>query len=170
MLGGAAIALRAGPKTPPALLRAVNDLDLAVAEGEGRRAGEVLLSSGLLALSERLQLAVVIVQNPDRRGEAQLDRAMCDGQGVLGVGNAAAEDRIDVHLKFGMLSQQLKLLVQNFQALLRNVVGLYVVDADLQVFEAGAVQAFDAVGHQQIAIGDHPGHDSVFSNPRDDGV
>ena len=53
VLGGGAIALRAAPQTPPALLRAVNDLDLAVAEGEGRRAGEVLLAGGLLALSER---------------------------------------------------------------------------------------------------------------------
>jgi hypothetical protein len=53
VLGGAAVALRAGPQTPPALLRAVNDLDLAVAEGEGRRAGEVLLDGGLVALSER---------------------------------------------------------------------------------------------------------------------
>jgi hypothetical protein len=53
LLGGAAIALRAGPQTPPALLRAVNDLDIAVAEGEGHRAGEVLLSGDLVALSER---------------------------------------------------------------------------------------------------------------------
>jgi hypothetical protein len=53
VLGGVAVALRASPQTPPALLRSVNDLDLAVPEGEGRRAGEVLLSSGLVALSER---------------------------------------------------------------------------------------------------------------------
>lgn len=53
VLGGAAVALRAGPRTPPALLRPVNDLDLAVAEGEGRRVGEVLLSGGMVALSER---------------------------------------------------------------------------------------------------------------------
>src|ERR1700691_3162158 len=53
VLGGVAIALRATPQTPSALLRASNDLDLAVEEGAGRRAGEVLLSSGLVALSER---------------------------------------------------------------------------------------------------------------------
>ncbi len=53
VLGGVAIALRADPQTPFALLRAANDLDLAVLEGEGRRAGEVLLDSGLVALSER---------------------------------------------------------------------------------------------------------------------
>jgi hypothetical protein len=53
VLGGVAIALRAGPQTPPSLLRASNDLDLAVEEGQGHRAGEVLLSNGLVALSER---------------------------------------------------------------------------------------------------------------------
>src|SRR5580692_5964995 len=52
-LGGVAVALRAAAQTPSVLLRAVNDVDLAVAEGEGRRAGEVLLASGLVALSER---------------------------------------------------------------------------------------------------------------------
>ncbi|HEY2767519.1 MAG TPA: hypothetical protein VGI76_04640 [Solirubrobacteraceae bacterium] len=53
VLGGVAIALRAGPDTPHELRRAVNDLDLVVAEGEGRRAGELLKDHGLLALSER---------------------------------------------------------------------------------------------------------------------
>jgi hypothetical protein len=53
VLGGVAVALRAGSQTPPALLRTVNDLDLAVAEGEGRRVGEVLREAGLVALSER---------------------------------------------------------------------------------------------------------------------
>jgi hypothetical protein len=53
VLGGVAIALRAGPQTPPALLRASNDLDLAVEEGAGRRAGEILSGGGLVAPSER---------------------------------------------------------------------------------------------------------------------
>ncbi len=53
VLGGVAIALRASSQTPRALLRASNDLDLAVGEGEGRRAGEILLSGGLTPLSAR---------------------------------------------------------------------------------------------------------------------
>lgn len=53
VLGGVAIALRADPSTPASLLRSSNDLDLAVEEGAGRRAGEVLLSGGLVAVSER---------------------------------------------------------------------------------------------------------------------
>lgn len=53
VLGGVAIALRAGPDTPHELRRPVNDLDLVVAEGEGRRTGELLKDHGLVALSER---------------------------------------------------------------------------------------------------------------------
>jgi hypothetical protein len=53
VLGGVAVALRADPQTPSALLRAGNDLDFAVAEGEGRRTAEVLLAGGMEALSER---------------------------------------------------------------------------------------------------------------------
>ncbi len=53
VLGGAAIALRAAPRTPPALRRECNDLDLAVEEGAGRRADAILRGAGLRALSER---------------------------------------------------------------------------------------------------------------------
>ncbi len=55
-LGGAAIALRAAPQTPPALLRECRDLDLAVEEGAGRRADELLRDAGLRALSERFNV------------------------------------------------------------------------------------------------------------------
>jgi len=95
---------------------------------------------------------------------------MSDGQSVLRIANAASEDRIDVHLKFGVLGQEFELLIQNSQALLRNIVGLDIVDADLQIFEPGAIQALDAVGNEQIPIGDHPGDDSILPDSGDDGV
>jgi hypothetical protein len=53
VLGGVAVALRTNAQTPQALRRPSNDLDLAVEEGQGRRADEVLRASGLTALSER---------------------------------------------------------------------------------------------------------------------
>jgi hypothetical protein len=53
VLGGAAIALRTVPGTPPALRRECNDIDLAVEEGAGRRTGEILREAGLRPLSER---------------------------------------------------------------------------------------------------------------------
>jgi hypothetical protein len=85
VLGGVAIALRASPQTPSALLRASNDLDLAVGEGEGRRAGEVLLSGGLVALSERFNTLhghrrLVFVDAGDREAKVDVfvgDLEMC---------------------------------------------------------------------------------------------
>ena len=41
--------------------------------------------------------------------------------------------------------QPLQLAVQHLQALFRDVVGLNVIDADLQVIEAGAVERPDSV-------------------------
>ncbi len=48
--------------------------------------------------------------------------------------------------------------------------GMRVVDADLQIFEAGAIQPLDALRHQQVTVGDHPGDDAVFADAPDDGV
>ena len=66
-----------------------------------------------------------------------------------------------------MLGQNLKLLVQHLEALLRNVVGHDVVDADLHVIEAGVVQLLDALRGQQIAVGDHSGDDAATAHVRD---
>ena len=95
---------------------------------------------------------------------------MGDGESVFGIADAAAENRIDVHVKFGVLGEQREFLVENFQALFRDVVRHHVIDADLQVFEAGAIEAFDAIGDQQVAVGNQPGHHSVVADARDDGV
>ncbi len=71
-------------------------------------------------------------------------------------------------MKFGVLGQHLELLVQHLQALLRDVVRLHVVDRNLHVIQAGAVQALDAVGHQQVAVGDHAGDDAAAAHGGDD--
>ena len=111
--------------------------------------------------AERLELAVAVVDDADGGGEAEFDGAMGDGERVLGMVDAAAEHGIDIDVKFGVLGKELELLVEHFEAFLRDFVGLGVVDADLQVFKAGAIEALDAVGHQQIAVGDHAGDDAV---------
>ena len=64
----------------------------------------------------------------------------------LRIVDAAAHHGIDIDVKFGVLGQQLQFLVEHLQALLRDVVGHDVVDRDLQVFEAGAIEPLDAVG------------------------
>src|SRR5262249_47981716 len=62
---------------------------------------------------------------------------------------------------------QLQLLVENFEALLRNVIGHDVVDGDLQMIQTRAVEALNAVGRQQISVGDHAGNDAVPPYARD---
>ena len=71
-----------------------------------------------------------------------------------GLRNAAAHDGIDVHVKLGVLGQQLQLLVENLQALFRNFVGVDVVYGDLEPLETGAVQALNALRDQKISVGD----------------
>ena len=46
-----------------------------------------------------------------------------------------------------MFGQHLQLLIQHFQAFYGNIIGLDIVDGNLQMIETGAVQPFDAVGH-----------------------
>src|SRR5271163_2840952 len=91
-------------------------------------------------------------------------------QGVFGIAHAAAKHRVDVHVKFGVLGKQREFLVQNFQALLGDVVRHHVINADLQVFEAGAVEAFDSIRDQEVAVGNQSGHHSVLADAGDDGV
>src|SRR5258705_13238282 len=74
--------------------------------------------------------------------------------------DASAHHRVDVDVEIGVPGQNLQLLVQDLEALFRNIVGLHVVDRDLQVIESGAVEALDPPGRQQVAVGDHAGHPS----------
>src|ERR1700736_2402012 len=67
-------------------------------------------------------------------------------------------------MKIGVLGQQLEFLVQNFQTFLGNVVGIDVVDRNLQPLEAGSVQSLNAVRNQQIAVGDKAGDHAVVAD------
>ena len=48
---------------------------------------------------------------------------------------------------------------------LRNIVRIDVIDADLQIIEAGGVEPLDAVRSQQITVCDQRGNSAVFPNP-----
>ncbi len=85
------------------------------------------------------------MQHADGAGEAEFEGAAGHGQGVFGNSYAAAQDRIDVDLKFGVLGEQDQFLVEHLEAFLRSLVGHGVIDADLQVIEAGAIELPDAV-------------------------
>ena len=123
---------------------------------------------GALMIAQRAKLTVAIMNDPHRRRESQLDRAPSDGERVLRIVNPAADHRVNIHVKLGMIREKLELLVEDFQALLRHLVRHHVVDADLHVLEPGAIQALDPLGNQQIPVCNHPGNDSMLANARDD--
>jgi hypothetical protein len=81
-----------------------------------------------------------------------------DGPRIFRVLDPAAEHRVDVHVEGGVVVQVLELLVEQAQALLRHLVRLDVVDADLQEVEAGGVRAPRSASHQEVAVGDQAGH------------
>ncbi len=87
-----------------------------------------------------------------------------------GLGDAAADDGVDVDVKVGVLGEHLEFPVEDLEALLRDVVGHDVVDGDLHVIESGLVQALDAIGHQEVAVGDHAGDGAGFADAGDDVV
>ena len=92
------------------------------------------------------------MNDADGRGESQAERAFADGERILRIFYAAANHGVDVHVKVGVLGQVLQFLVENFEALFRNVVGGDVINRNLQPFEAGAVEAFDALGNEKISV------------------
>src|SRR4029077_18731277 len=117
--------------------------------------------------TQGLQLAAAVVDDADGRAETEFDGALADGEGILRIRDAAPYYRVDVHVKLGMFGEQLQLLVENLQAFFRNFVGIYVVDGDLQPFESGAVEALNALGDQQIAVGDECGDHAIAPDAAD---
>src|SRR5438270_5195955 len=81
-----------------------------------------------------------------------------------------ANDRIDVDLKFRVRGEPLEFFVEHIQALLRDLIGTHIVDADLKMIESGAVQKFDACGSKQIAIGDQGRDAAVTANPLNNSI
>ena len=60
-----------------------------------------------LFILQGLQLPAAIVDDPHRRREPEIQRALPDRQRVLGRVDAAAHHAVDVHMKLGVLGQQL---------------------------------------------------------------
>ena len=116
---------------------------------------------------ERLQLSASVVNDADRRGEAQPQRPLANHQRVVRLANPAPHHGVDVHMELRMLGQHLQLPVQHLQALLRHLIRLNVVDRDLHVVQPRSIQPLDALSVQQIAVGNHPGQRAHLTNPRD---
>ena len=95
-------------------------------------------------------------------------RALRDSRGILRILDSAADDGVDIHRELGVLGEIFQFLVEHLQALHGNIVRLEVVDADLQMFEAGIVQRHDLLRRQQISVGDHSGNHAVMTNSLND--
>ncbi len=95
---------------------------------------------------------------------------MTNYQRVLRVLDAPAQNRVDVHVKQRVPGEDLQLLIQHLEALLRDLVRHDVVDADLHVVEPGLVEALNSVGREQITVGDQARQRAVLSHARDEVV
>ncbi len=126
-----------------------------------------LVVNAPLLYAQRLQLAAAIVNNADGRSKSQLDRAPPNRKRILRMVNATANHRINVHVKIGVLSQQLQLLIQNLQTLLRNLVRIHVINRNLQPLESSPVEPLDALGDKQISVSDQPRNHSMAANAPD---
>ena len=93
----------------------------------------------LFFFGERLERPVFVMNHTNGCREAEFNCALRDGQSVFGVLDPAANYRIDVDVKIGMLSEVAQLLIKHAQALSRNFIRINIVDADLQRIEAGFI-------------------------------
>ncbi len=123
-----------------------------------------LLEYGQLFIPEWTNLSTAIVNDAHGGRKAEVNRTVRDGEGILRILNARADDRIDVHVKVGVFSQQLQFLVENLERFLGYLVRHDVIDGDLHVLESGLVEALDAFGGEQIAVGNHGGNHAVSAN------
>jgi len=65
-----------------------------------------------------------------------------------------AHHRIDVYLEGSMLGQPFELPVEYLQAFLGYIVGLDIVDADLEMIKPSPIQPLDSLRREQVAVGD----------------
>src|SRR5215472_6751228 len=158
--------------TPPIILAPCGDVVLKSVDARKRALAHRhnLFEDFSFARPQWAQLAAAIVNNSDRGRESKLLGSMRNGERIFGIFDSAAQHGIDIHLKFRVLGQDLELLIQHLETLLRDFIGLRVIDADLQVFKSGAIESLDALTDQQIAIRDQTRHDPVLADTRDDHV
>src|SRR5581483_2930763 len=73
-------------------------------------------------------------------------------------------------MKVGVLGQQLKLSVEDLQALLRDLVRHDVVDRDLQPLQTGPAEALNPFNREQVSIGNEACDHSAIANAANDAV
>jgi len=139
-------------KTGDARIQVLEDLHWAV---DG---GEHFVEHKTFGGAKRLQPAGSVMDDSDRSRKSQFARSRIDGARVVGALDATANDRIDIHVESRVVAKVLQLLVEKPEALLRDLVRLDVVDANLEKVEPGFVECLYPPGHEEVAVGDQTGH------------
>src|SRR5436309_2001523 len=101
------------------------------------------------------------MNDADSRRESQFKSALSHSQGVPLVLYPSPDYGIDVHVKFGVLSQPLQLFVEHFEGFQRNVIWYHVIYGDLEMIESSLVEPLYALRHQQISVGDQAANHSA---------
>ena len=127
-----------------------------------------LVEDTFLAAIQWFYRAAAVMNDTQRAGEAKLDRPIGDQFGIFGIANSPADNGVDVHCKFRKVPEVLEFPVQDLETFARDLIGLNIVDADLQVFESCLVQADDFFRRQEIPIRYDAGNHSVMANALDD--
>lgn len=110
------------------------------------------------------QLTIAVMDDANGRRKTKIHSALRDSQSIVRMRNAAAQNRIDVDVKIGVLCEKLQLLIENLQALFGYVIRLNVIDADLQEFETRTIESVDTIGRQKIPIGDYSGDHAIVAD------
>ena len=71
--------------------------------------------------------------------KSELSCSTRDRERVLWMADRATEHRFDVHREFRVLGEPLQFPIEDLKALLRDLVGHYVVNTDLEMVESGIV-------------------------------
>ena len=66
-----------------------------------------------------------------------------------------------------MVTQVFELFVEDLQTLVRDLVGIHVVNRYLQIIQAGLVEFFDLINLKIIAVRDQAGDHAVVADPGD---
>lgn len=138
-------------------------------EQPAAQAHDALVDAGLDAV-QGFELPGTIMQNADCAAETEFARARRNLVRIFGTPDVAAENGVDGHIEVGVFRKPLQLAIEYLKAFLRDLIRLYVVDADLQIIESGFVQPFNAIGREQITVCDDGGNCVAFAGSSDQGV
>src|SRR6266516_3337466 len=95
-----------------------------------------LAEDAFLPAIQRLYGAAAVMNDTQRTGESKLDGAIRDQFRIFGIPNSSADNRVDVHGKFGEVREVFEFLVEDLEALERHVIRLNIVDTDLKMFKS----------------------------------